>query len=684
MNQKKNIAPDWQFSYYPESQQFFWILENNTLVFESGGWHYNSNYQGQSTQIKRQQTAKVATNFWGVQTAWALPSDLSDLIGKRDDVRISLITGEITSPQINSSSELTLEIDPSVVPGDTIILFDEPGKGDTYSRLGGGSSFSNLDADNAPLFLQGFPTVNLQELVKNGVPLEAGTVIPPQNLKAAGIKWGDFFTGQGFEFKQDFSSLPGVKTLRLDVLPLAKERPNPDLVSILSNPFLEQREKDFHYLNSLWWNNFGQNSAQLSDILEIERDSKDWYRFTLTFSHNRTQLHYDPEEIQLTYTNIFANPGMSITSTLDVDVDTEQTTVGTIGTLLGALFWLIDQNEINANLSAARERYKNLQPLSSLQTKATRQERRQMNIRLNHDLSEANKATGLSQVSGNWTVNSKITPHTGILWQVKTGLHRRGVQFFNISSKWGTVSPTYLTYVRNNDFGPLTYSGLNFPINKTEIEPFGTTSATYVILTFDDISYVRELNKFNRPTFTTVPLPTADNAFDIEFGLLELARFSTRTIKENSYIGYLYLPAVEGAMAGSIDDFHYAVGVGMWYNPYPDSAPQLKENQAADFNIAGLSSEPDFGVYLNARAKYIFRDTIYNQAAQPVLNLAHIPAISFDWNSSANRLNISALNLAYTFLLRHRDFNFVSSNILKYTPEMFNAGTSNNSQGDLI
>lgn len=673
------------FSYFPDERQFFWTLDDNTIVIETAGVNVTSNYQGQSRKIERSQRATIGTSFWGVQTAWAFPSNLSKLIGTEEkDLRITTLTVEETRPSGVSNSTPDVVINSSIIPGETTILFDDPNKGDTFSPIGGGSLFNNLDADNSPPIIQGFPTINLQGLLDNGVKLEAGSIVPEENLTKAGIVWGDFFTGQGFQFTPEFTSRPGIKTLREVPGTKYDEVPNNDVLNLLSNPFLTEEQKDFHYLNSLWWNNFGQSRADISTRV-VSESIKDWSRYTVNLFKNRTQLNYDAEEPKLTYTNIFANPGLSITSKNFFNSSNKQTTAASIGTLLGSVFYFVDQNNLDQNLDEAKKRYNNLQKLSPLKTKMTRRQRQQINRRLNNELTEGSSTSGLSQVSGSWTFSSQITPKDAQLFQIRSGLHRRNVQFLGVDvGEFGEESPTFISYVRDSELGPLTYTGYNFPVEKTRIEPVDTATSTYVIVTTPDgVSRASKSSTINRPSFTTVPVPNAQQPFDIEFGLMKLAKFRERPIQESSYVGSLFLPAIEGAFIGSKDNFHYSFALGSWYNPYPDSAPGVKDNIANDNpNIQGLSSESSLGIYAKAKLKWIFDDIKLNKKNQLKTRLVHIPYFSANWNSSANRLNVSSAQAGYTLFMQKPKLTLSVSNLLTFTPQMLNAFTPGSSQGE--
>ena len=251
-------------SIYPNDEQFYWVLDGNRVVIETQGNHLNFSYQGNSYQQKLRQFAQISTAFFGVQTVFAFPTALTDSVGsnKLNDLNVTIAGAEIVLPpgvQLPDNASFNLNItgsDGSLFQK-LIPLANAP-KATTDQLLGGGALSGNLDARNAPKFFQGFPTVNLQPLLNNGVKLEAGSIIPRENLLAAGLTLGDFFTNQGYSFKAPITSLPGIKTLQVNQIN------NNDLFEVLSNPFLTKEQRDFHYLNSLSWSNLGLMKLLLS------------------------------------------------------------------------------------------------------------------------------------------------------------------------------------------------------------------------------------------------------------------------------------------------------------------------------------------------------------------------------------------------------------------------------------
>ena len=416
-------------SIYPNDEQFYWVLDGNRVVIETKGNHLNFGYQGNSYQQKLRQFAQISTAFFGVQTVFAFPTTLTDSVGnnKLNDLNVTIAAAEIVLPpgvQLPDNASFNLNItgsDGSLFQK-LIPLANAP-KATTDQLLGGGALSGNLDARNAPKFFQGFPTVNLQPLLNNGVKLEAGSIIPRENLLAAGLTLGDFFTNQGYSFKAPITSLPGIKTLQVNQIN------NNDLFEVLSNPFLTKEQRDFHYLNSLSWSNLGQQSPEVTTSSILSPQNQAWYRYTLSRSHNRTLLQYDPEKIRLNYLNVFANPGLSVTTAQWQDTDLNQTTNASLGLILGGAFSIINPGNLNASINEAKEQFNTVKTLAPLKTKATSQQRRQMNERLNNTLSYGNTNSSLAQVSGSYTFSGNITSDSSLLLQLRTGIYQRNVQF---------------------------------------------------------------------------------------------------------------------------------------------------------------------------------------------------------------------------------------------------------------
>ncbi|MEO0835710.1 MAG: hypothetical protein AAFY16_06940, partial [Cyanobacteria bacterium J06642_3] len=413
------------FSRSVKDLQFYWISENNSVVVETQGTHGTFMSQGQSTsdngQAIQQETLQTEGLF-GVQAVWALPSILSNLKGEENADKHSTTTIAV---EISDSPDVPINeviFDTGVNLDDPqVILLDNLDFGETYSPEGGGVLFENLEAENTPLILQGFPTTNLQPLIADGGELRVGQAVAPENYAQIRQRLDN----------SEFSSLAGVHILR------PNQGANEDLVRVLANPYLSPEAQDFHYLNSFLWVSLGQRDPEISPInidplpgeddVEVRRsEENEWKRFTMSHSRHRALLEYHPEDIELNYASIFANPGLSLSVSDFTSVDINQTAHATLGMLVGSLFYITPGN-VADELSVAREKYKNLQPLGGLKTTATSQQRRGMNTRLNKTLKYADGAGSLHQASGSWTFASKTTPDDSQLFQIRSGLYKRGI-----------------------------------------------------------------------------------------------------------------------------------------------------------------------------------------------------------------------------------------------------------------
>jgi hypothetical protein len=673
-------------SVYPDDEQLYWVLDGNRVVIETQGRHLNFGYQGNSFQQKFRQSAQVSTVFWGVQTAFGIPNILADLVGdkKLNDVNIISAASEIALPSgvnIPDNSSFNLNItrsDGSLFQ--KLIPLDDTRKATTDELLGGGAFFGNLDATNAPKFLQGFPTVNLQPLLNNGVKLEAGSIIPRENLTAAGLTLGDFFTKQGYSFKSPITSLPGIKTLQVNQID------NNDLLAVLSNPFLTKEQRDFHYLNSLMWYNLGQQSPEVTTTSILSPKTQDWYRYTLSWSHNRTLLQYDSEKIKLNYLNVFANLGLSITTAQWQNTDLNQTANASLGLMLGSIFSVINPSNLDGTINEAKEQFNTLKPLATLTTKATSQQRRQMNERLNNTLSYGNTNSNLAQVSGSYTFSGNITSDSSLLLQLRTGIYQRTVQFIQqIVQPWTDETPVVIDFVRPSDFGPIFFQGINIPTNLTEINASETIKFTFLRAeTSDgkvlfDKSYVFDNNLDS--LFTAVPMIGGGKTFDMSFGRIQLSTSRQREIGISSYTGNLYLPAVEFVMSGSVDNLSYSLSTGMWFNLFPDSAPMI-DNNLGKLN-PNATAETSLGGMVKFAAKADFRNTFYDQNQQWDTIIVNSPFFSLNYNTNPNRLNLSSLSIGNVFQFVKSDFNITFYPVLSYSPIILNPDVQSTNLGKI-
>ncbi|WOB66824.1 hypothetical protein [Microcystis aeruginosa] len=685
------LLKNFNFSYYPNNQQFYWLYDNNVMI-ETNGFHGNINYQGNVITQKSRQTAISTIPFFGVQTVFALPQAFESARGfEKDNNNLNITSGavEVVSPQgVPGVPQVVFNINGEI----EVVSLDDTRKASTFTEQGGDSYFGNLDAENAPKFLQGFPTINFQGLLDNKVRLQIGQRIPLENLAKIGVTVGDFFTTAGFNFNQSFSSLPGVKTLQFDkgfedqlsriyasALNLdSSQLQNNDIVALMSNPFLTQEQRDFHYLNSLIWYSGGQRAPEIT-TRSFEPETHNWYRYIFNYSQNRTLLKYHPEKVELSYTNVFANPGVSLTvSPFLSDVDERQMVNATLGLALGGLFYLLNPNDINGALTTARQKYEENQAPESFSTQSTSADRRAMNLRLNNSLQNANLVSQLNQVSGSYTITDHVTPNSSLLFQLRTGTYQRAVQFFSREiGEWTPESPLFFSVISPNDFGPLAYTGVNVPIEFTNIEPLNRTSFAFIkIQNGEGDVLLKQQLAVQSEAFTALPIVGPGKAADIEFGRIEISRFRQREFEDTSYIGYLYLPALEFILSGTSKGFSYSLSLGAWTNLYPQSSPQIDEN------ISDLQ-EKTVGIFSSINLRWNFNNIWYNKNKQWETIISNSPLVNFSWNSSPNRLNISSANFGNVFQFVRQNWNLTWFSNFSFSPQELNAAAPKSSLGNI-
>ncbi|WP_445637287.1 hemolysin activator HlyB C-terminal domain-containing protein [Nostoc sp. DSM 114161] len=654
-----------KFTYakFPKNDQFYWVLDKNRLVIETKGTQAGILAQGRATETYTTQNMTSTQGFWGLQNISTLPVNFDELTGGTaiQDFSILSIAGELINPEgipagrvvINSGINYN---DPNV----TVLERSTPiiGGGSTFSNDGGGALFDLLDANNSPKILQAFPTTNLKPLLNGGsVKLQLGEIIPDRALEAAGIFWGNILTGEGYGFTAPVSSLPGIKIAQRG------QFDNVDLLNIAVNPYLTPLERDLSYLNSLSWFSFGKRDPTF-EVLSETKTTSNWHRLYASYPHNRTVIQYDPEKISASYSNVFAGPGFSITANFsDFSIDGIQTANSTLGLALGGIFEFINIDDIDENLAEARERFKNGESFFELNTKATPNQRRQINNRLNRTLAYSNAATHLEQVSGNMTIESKITPNNSSILELRTGNHKRAVQFLQRDVELLDPGDTFFSNLRlsNERFGPLTFIGNQIPLPNTGINPINESSGAEVILT--NSQGQQFVQRFNSEDNTIVPIPV--RTFDLAFDYFELTRVDLIGVSFKSFDGYLSLPSVELLAAGSSGDLNYSASVGTWFNINAKSAPEVSNNNL------GLP-EPSLGIYANILVNYIKTHVQLNSNKKPVAINTHIPSLKIDWNSASNSNNPFSTVLSYYFNHQERNLSFSLAPAIAFIQENSN------------
>ncbi|MEH2174043.1 hypothetical protein [Nostoc sp.] len=664
---ENQIIDKFTYAKFPKTDQFYWVLDGNRIVVETKGSQAGIIYQGRQTHTYITQNVTSQQAFWGLQTLFAIPADFQNLFGDVDTQNFSItsIVGQLVNLEGIPAGRVTINsgID-SNNPNVTVLRNPIPaiGSGSTLSINGGQALFQALDAVNAPKILQGFPTTNIQPLLDDGnVKLKIGEIIPNSALEATGISWGNILTGKGFGFNAPISSLPGIKVAQLGKFD------NYDLLNVAVNPFLSQSEKDFHYFNSLQWVSLGRREP-VFETLSQTQDSSDWHRLYVSRPHNRSLIQYDPVAVKATYSNIFSAPGLSLTAKFsDTSLDAIQSVNSTLGLLLGEVFEAIKIDNIQQGIQEARQKFKDGEGFNSLHTTATSEQRRQINNRLNRTLSYANASSGLEQVSGTYTFPSQVTPQNSSILQIRTGNHKRAVQFLGRDISILKEGNTFFSDLRlsNKTFGPLTYIGIPIPLNDTSINPINQSSAAEVILTSPQGQQF--VQKFNSSDSTIVPIEA--RAADLAFDYMELTRVDKIGVSFNSFNGYLSLPTVELLAAGSSGNFNYSANVGTWLNIDANSAPGVSNNNLG-------MEEPTLGFYTNILLNYIKTDVRLNSAKRPVAINTHVPFLRVDWNSASNKNNPFSTYLSYLYQHQERNFGFTLAPGIAFV--------ENNSNGEFL
>ncbi|GAX38439.1 hypothetical protein NIES3585_44880 [Nodularia sp. NIES-3585] len=649
------IINKFNFAHFPEQEQLYWVLPDNRVVIETQGWQSRISYQGQSTEIERRQTVKLTQRLWGKQAVWAIPQTFQELTGEIDVQKfyIQSIAAEAINPEGNAASAIIINSNFSqdnsnenslTLPINNILNLSNAS---TNSSRGGGALFEYLDIENSPLILQAFPTNNLQPLLEDG--LFVGAKLSQDTLERLGISWGNPLNGENSDFQPAITSLPGIKIGQLGKFD------NWDLLNILVNPFISEKERKLYYLNSLYWVSLGQREPQLIRSSE-QTESYNWHKFDFSRPHNQTLLQYDAAESKVTYTNIFSNPGISLSlSSNQTRIDKLQTANSTIGMLMGGFFKLINPQMLSQSLTEAKARLERQENFAPLNSKATPEERRQINERLNRTLLLGNRSSALEQISGTFTFPSLITPNSSNLFQIRTGNHKRGIQFINGNSIWNAGN-TYISQVQlsNNRFGPLSFTGVPIPVDKTSVIPSNRSSAVQVnLISPDGPQFVQNFNSVDM-----IAVPMNVRSVDIAFDRLELSQLGQINTQLQTFSGYLYLPTVEALWAGSFGKWNYSINSGIWFNLNSDSAFHIANNNLG-------VPEPNMGVYAHGLLNFINTHVEVDAEGRTLAITNHIPALRFSWNSAANSPNPAYLNLSYYFSRQDRNLNYsLNSGIL--------------------
>ncbi|MBL1211249.1 MAG: hypothetical protein FWJ34_16725 [Geminocystis sp. GBBB08] len=655
------------FGVFPYTDQFYWVLDENRIIGEVGGLQGGLIYQGRETQVEFSQTMRLQQSFNGLQAVWVIPNDFQRLFRVEDlsNFQVITISGQLINPEGVPAGTVNIDSSSITQSANNLIVLPTPqnfqlGTGSTFSPSGGGALFSNLEVQNAPLILQAFPTTDLQALA--GLDLQQGTVISKEILAQAGISWGNPAMGQPSIFNAPITSTPGIK--------IAQEGKfeNKDLLNILVNPFLTGEQRDRYYLNSLLWLGLGTRTPELN-LVEINRSKFDWYRFYFSAAQNRFMIRYDPEKIEATYFNLYSNPGVSFTLAPEKsDIDEIQSVNSTIGMMMGYVFAAFNVKNLDQSIEEAYKAKENNQFFNSLETKATSEQRRQMNQRLNLNLAYSNIGSNLNQVSGFITFPSYITPTKSSLFQIKTGNIRRAVQFIDsIVGNWNE-GETVISEARfsNRDFGPLTFMGTQLPVvpsninDRQQTQPINESSATQVILVSPEGDQF--IQQFDSNLFTSVPIGV--KIFDLAFDRFVLERIDQRTITNKFFNGYISLPTVELVYAGTSNDFSYSINTGLWFN--------IDHNKAGTVTNSLGIFEPSVGVYINALLTANKRRLDLDENGQVLAVTTHSPFLRFNWNSANNSNNPWQISLSHTISRQTRKYGYSFTGSLGIIPQYSN------------
>ena len=654
-------------AHFPQRSQFYWVLDQNRVAIDTKSIQGGLIYQGQSTDTQFSQTATLSQSFLGLQLLVTLPNTLEELVGTADisNFAVSTTVGELITPLGIPAGDVI--INNSAVRSPTARILDLS-SASTPSPTGGGDLFANLEAVNTPQILQGFPTNNLQPLLAGGtVSLTEGATIPPAALAAAGITFGDPITGAGFDFTAPISSLAGVRV----------GQPgggfNDDLLNLAVNPFLSPQERDFHYLNSLFWFPLGQ-AATAFDLTTVLAEQEDWYRFYVSTSHNRILLQYDSEAIELSYRNVYSSPGVSFSFSFQGSFDEIQTGNSTLGLALGSLFEGVNLPLLNSSLTEARTQFETGQSFVPLQTQSTPAQRRQLNQRLNRTLNNGYRASGLEQLSGNVTLPGRVKQQHSRLFQVRTGLHKRRVDFAQIEfGPFVEGTPFFSSLdISSQDFGPLGFVSGIVPLEGTSLTPENESFGFEVLLTSPEGEQVG----FTAGDSTVIPI-TSGRAFELAFDQLEISRIDQQSIRQREFAGELLLPAVEAVMAGTSGKFNYGVSVGTWFNLDSDSAPGVPNN------TDGLQ-EPPAGAYTRTVLNWVETNVILDDEQKPAALETHIPFFTLSANTGANAINSAFLTLGYTFRRQGKRLGYSITPAFAYVPQGINAFDPTQNNGEIL
>jgi hypothetical protein len=654
---RSNQIQDITIHRFKPEDQVYWVLPGNRIVIETLGWEGGIRPSGTETKIQVQQQIQATQSLWGLQAAWVIPQGLQDLIS-RDELNMASIlsiAGEAINPDGSPAPTLTLDSGSqnNSNPNRRITSIPRIGTASTYSPSGGGALFENLALGTSPLILQAFPTNNLQALLE-GNGLFVGAVISAGVLDKAGIKFGNPITGEGFEFRPEVTSIPGIKVAQ------ASQFDNLDLLNVLINPYLDQDTRQFDYLNSLHWISLGLRDPKILSTVQTTQ-TRDWTQFFLNRPHNRTLLQYDREPRQATYTNIFSNPGIALSYSFDRKSFNEgESANATIGHVLGTIFEWIKPFRLEKSIWEGKVRARREEPFTLLKTTTTPEERKQINQRLERTLILANRTSGIDDLSGSITFPTPIFSDRNALFQLRVGNHIRRQSVGQIDRTWAD-GPTFISKLKlsNETFGPLTFIGN--PIFNDNLTAINTSNAVQVIITTADGS--RQLQIGDRISGTPgAVLPVSIRSFTNAFDRIDLSQIGLVTTNIDRYEGDSYLPTIEAVLTGSKANFNYSYHAGLWVNFANQLIPNVRR---ADFG----QLEGRFGLYMKGLWNWESARAIVNQDQKVSAIVMSNPSLNLSLNSASNPSNPSTLTASYSYLRQSQPLTMALTGgaLLSYT-----------------
>ncbi len=622
---------------FSPNHQLYWVLPGNRIVIETQGWQGSINAIAQETETIIQQRIKATQSLWGMQAVWMIPQSFKDLISEEELATASFlsIAAEADNPDGGNAPNLIIDtsnLNPGIPRNVTSI--PRLGTGTTYSPDGGGSLFNNLGIGNAPKLLQAFPTNNLQALLE-GDGLFVGSVIPKEILGRAGIKFGDPITGQGFEFRPEVTSIPGIKVAQ------GSRFDNLDLLNVLVNPFLSKTDRDLAYLNSLHWVSLGLKPPKILSTIETGSNHY-WHQLKLTRPHNRTLLQYDRTPNQATYTNIFSNPGVALSYSFDRETWHEgQSANATIGYLLGGLFELMHPYRLEKSLWEAQLRAKREDAFTPLRTpNTTADARKQINQRLDRTLAMANRTSGIEQLAGSVTFPSPIFPDRNRLFQLRAGNHTRRIRVAQVDRVW-TEGDTYISKLElsNEHFGPLSFIG-NLIISP-EVPVTYRSSVVKVLITTADGTRQLEIGDRVDGTEGAV-VPVGVRTYDMAFDRIDLSQIGRLTTTIQGYDGSASFPAIEAVLTGARGTFSYSFHGGIWGNFTAQVAPNVSR---VDIGKA----EPRFGLYALGSLNWESARAVLDDQKRVSAIVVSNPSLNFAFNTASSDANPNSLTASYSY-----------------------------------